>query len=648
VTVVELPHRYNLKAYHHIITRAISFLFCNAVFFTFCNKALADHHRVEDVFFCADTVPKSEKQSKGIAKYFNIMTDKQQRDSLLGRISRKDEPAPVSDSVLRSRRQGNFSPYRGNIIRYIYYNRLKVFGTMIEDTAYHPSNLVRFANRLHFDTREWMIRQSLFFRENDTVNAYKLVENERYLRNLPFIQDARIYVINTYQNSDSIDIVVLTKDLFEFGGTLSDFNPTSVAATAYNNNLLGAGQRVLVGFKWDEAYSPQWRTGVEYSKTNIGGSFTDVAVGYTFLNDRGQVDTGVYERSYYLSINRPLYSSWAKFTGGMTLAYNASANINLLQDTLYRNYQYNIVDVWAGFNFRNQFKNNGLNSEKPNIALEFRRYHLSFNKSPSQLKYKDDPNYNDHHYMLAKLVFFRQDFFKTNYFFGFGRTEDIPLGYNAGASFGLDDWVGRKRAYTSVEVQKYWWKGKNVISTNLGIGSFWHNGSSEDALVHLQTDYYSNLFRQKGPKLRQFIHGDYLLCINPVLYKPININRENGILGYRNSTFNGYQRLNLNTQTIYYSRLNIYGFKINFYAQLQASLLAKNRDDLFKSPFYSSVGLGCVIRNENLALNTLQLSVSYLPPVAGGPKSFFAQITTISALGFNIFGLQAPSLILFR
>ena len=273
---------------------------------------------------------------------------------------------------------------------------------------------------------------------------------------------------------------------------------------------------------------------------------------------------------------------------------------------------------------------------------------MNFTRTPRQPKYQKDPNYNDHTYILGKLVLFKQEFFKTNYFFGFGRTEDIPLGYNVGTTFGEDEWVDRKRAYTAIEGQKYWLKGKNLISTSLGVGSFWHDGKSEDAVIHVVADYYSNLFRLNGPKLRQFIHGDYIVCFNPVLYKPVNINRENGILGYRNTLFNGYQRLNLSTQTNYYSPLSIYGFKFNFFGLLQASLLTDKNEDLFKGPFYSAIGLGCSIRNENLTFNTLQISLNYLPPVAGGPHMFYAQITSISNFGFSIFALQAPSLILFK
>ncbi|HZK63646.1 MAG TPA: hypothetical protein VFC34_05845, partial [Puia sp.] len=249
---------------------------------------------------------------------------------------------------------------------------------------------------------------------------------------------------------------------------------------------------------------------------------------------------------------------------------------------------------------------------------------------------------------------FHQEFYKTNYFFGFGRTEDIPLGYNASASFGQDEWVGRKRTYTALEGQKYWLAGKNLISTGVGFGSFWYNHQSEDAVLHIQGDYYSNLFWLKEPKIREFLHADYLICFNPVLYKAININRENNLLGYRNTLFNNFQRLNLSAQTNYYSPLNVYGFKFNFYLQVQASLLAKDTEPIFRSPFYSSYTAGVQIRNENLSFNTLQISASYQPLVdhgpqaSNGPRSLFVQITSVTTFNFNIFALQAPALIAFR
>jgi len=625
-------------------------LLCLAMFFPFAGKAALGSDDYRETRMQKDTVPTDETPTrKGIRKYIHILTDKQQRDSLMAKLMRQNDSLPTPDSLVWQRRQNNFAPYRGKTIRNIYYNRVDVFGTVIDDTTYSTSmKLVRFANRLHLNTKEWAIRQALFFRENDTVNAYKMVDNERYLRNLSFIQDARFYIINTYQDPDSIDIVVLTKDLFEYGGTLGNLSPNAIAASIYNNNLFGAGQKVLLGFRWEEVYRPQWRGEVSYSKYNVAGTFADVSFGYSALNDQIMIDTGVYERSYFISINRPLFSSWTKLTGGFNYYYNQSMNVNSFHDSLYRNYQYHVVDLWGGYNFRNQFQNNGMVSDKPNIAIELRQYNLNFTKTPTQTRFAQNPNYNDHHYTLGRIVLFHQDFFKTNYFFGYGRTEDIPSGYNASTTFGIDEWVGIKRSYTAIEVQKYWLNStENLLSTGFQVGSFWDKGS-EDAVIHLQTDYFSRLFRWKRAKLREFFHVDYLFCPNPLLYKPLNINRGNGIQGYEHTTINGYQRLNLGATTTFYSRLSIYGFRFNFFALVQASLLTEQHVSLFHSPLYSGFGLGFSVRNENLSFNTLTFSASYLPLTPHGSKSLFAEISTTIPFSFNIFALQAPALIPFR
>lgn len=81
------------------------------------------------------------------------------------KLARTNAPAPLSDSAVFQTRQNAFNVYGGKQIRYIYYNKLKVFGTTIEDTTVVPSKLIRFANKLHYDTRTWVIKQALFFRK---------------------------------------------------------------------------------------------------------------------------------------------------------------------------------------------------------------------------------------------------------------------------------------------------------------------------------------------------------------------------------------------------------------------------------------------------------------------------------------------------
>jgi len=53
----------------------------------------------------------------------------------------------------------------------------------------------RFANKLHVQTREDIIRQELLFASGDTLDPKILAETERNLRNLIFIRDAKIETI---------------------------------------------------------------------------------------------------------------------------------------------------------------------------------------------------------------------------------------------------------------------------------------------------------------------------------------------------------------------------------------------------------------------------------------------------------------------
>lgn len=602
-------------------------------------------------FAQADTIPaQGKKWFKKFNTYVDSLKSRRYRDSLLSSLSRHNDPPPSTDDSSMTRSEQGFLPHAGKVIRHIRYRRVKVFGPRnINDTTFTTNmKLIHLANRLHFDSEEWVIRQSLFFREKDTVNAYEMADNERYLRNRPFISDARILTVET-GNPDSVDIEVVTKDVFEYGLDLRELSPNAAAARVFSNNLFGAGQGLSVGFRWNNSYNRPWGTEARYTKYNLLGSFTDVNVGYSALNTQMPVDSGVYEGSYFLQISRPLYRTSAKYAGGLTLARNYSINIHGFEDSVFRDYAYKTIDVWSGYSFRNRFGNDGSFDNKPNLALLFRYNNLRFDKTPEQPRYKEDPTYNDRHYYLGQFLLFRQDFFKTHHFFGFGRTEDIPYGYSGSVSAGWENWMDRKRFYTAMEVQKYWHTRLNgLLSLNAGVGTFWQRNVSEDLVAHANVSYYSKLMRMWKGHWRQFISLDYLGNPNNYFYKPLDINMENGIWGYRDTKLNGYHRLNLRSETVFYSPWKVYGFKFNFFASAEASQLSHERQYLLENSVYSGFGLGVRIRNENLALNTLKIGGYFYPDAPPGMRTFHFEITTVVDLRFDIYGMRAPSFLQFR
>ncbi len=85
--------------------------------------------------------------------------------------------------------------------------------------------------------------------------------------------------------------------------------------------------------------------------------------------------------------------------------------------------------------------------------------------------------------------------------------------------------------------------------------------------------------------LRQFITLDYLGNPNNYFYRPLNINMEQGIWGFKRSVINGFHRLVARSETVYYSPWKIYGFKFNFFGSLEAAQLSHEKVTSRKIPF---------------------------------------------------------------
>jgi hypothetical protein len=601
-----------------------------------------------------DTLPPSTIQHHRwlgrMWEYRDSLRNKRYRDSIIHKITRQNVPEPKPNDSVIIKSEKYFTPFAGKVIRDIYFRKVNVFGpSTIRDTTFTTSmRLVQLANRLHYSTEEWMIRQSLFFRSNDTIDPTTMADNERYLRSRPYIQDARLYIINTGESPDSVDLLVVTKDVFEYGIDVAEVSPQAARTTIYNNNLFGAGQGLRIGAAWHNGYSPPWGSEIQYTKNNALGTFIDFSAGYTTLNDYHPIDTGVYEGAYYVSLNRPLYRNNADWVGGIALSKSFSINARNRPDSFYRDYHYQIIDVWGGYNFLKQDSRNP-DSRRPNVAFLARQFDQFFSRRPTQTRFKDDPYYNNHRYYLGQIALFKQEFFKTDHFFGFGRTEDIPLGYSGALTSGWENWRGVSRGYVGGEAQKFWvTHSKGIINSQVGISTFFRNGRSEDAIVHANAEYYSRLFNFRWGKMRQFISAEYLGNLNHSLYRPLNINNEFGIWGYRGTLLNGYQRLNVQSETVYYSPLKLLGFKFNYFADIQASQLTTNSNNIFKNPIYTGFGLGCRIRNENLPINTLKIGAYYYPNPPSPVKPFFLEVTTIVDFRFDIFGLRAPAFLQFR
>ncbi len=221
-------------------------------------------------------------------------------------------------------------------------------------------------------------------------------------------------------------------------------------------------------------------------------------------------------------------------------------------------------------------------------------------------------------------------------------------------SVGRENWDDRRRLYTGIEGQKYWPTLHNgLLSVNVGVGGFWQGSTSEDLVIHSNVSYYSRLM-DMGKKRkwfwREFIYLDYLGSPNNFFYRPLSLNRDfgYGFWGWRRTKINGYHRLLARSESVLYSPWKVYGFKFNFVGTLEAGQVSYQNHYLLKNPIYTGLGLAVRVKNENLSLNTLQLSAAYYPRKTPGVGNLFFEITTIVDFRFDIYGLKAPSFLRFQ
>ncbi|HEY0433370.1 MAG TPA: hypothetical protein VGC95_05830, partial [Chitinophagaceae bacterium] len=321
-----------------------------------------------------------------------------------------------------------FERYRGRVIRSVTIRRLD-FGTSITDTSRTlKTMLTRLANEFHHKTTENVIRNNLFFRPGDTLIPYLFADNERHLRDLPFLQDARISARKV--GADSVDVTIFTKDVLSLGGDFRMHNTTKVSLALSEDNLAGTGHELLLRTFFDNKRNPKFAEGAEYTGRNLGGSFIDWNAG--FLSFNKNFTTGSQnEETVYSGLERPLVNPYMKFTYAANVAWHETHEVYAL-DTAYdfnTRYRYYNYDAWAGWNtgaFKLSGEANRDNRARTLIALRYLQQR--FSQVPG--KYQGDYfyQYADIKAILGSVTIFRQDFYKTSYVYGFGLTEDIPEG----------------------------------------------------------------------------------------------------------------------------------------------------------------------------------------------------------------------------
>jgi hypothetical protein len=518
-----------------------------------------------------------------------------------------------NDTIKNEWSSSNFEGYANKIVRKIEIDFIGLDRSVYDTTKRMNKTLGRIANSLHTQTKENVIRNHLFVYKNKPLNPFLLADNERFLRSLDFILDARM-VVTPLEGTDSVDIVVITRDVFSLGGSLGGSPPTP-EFSLYDANLAGGGQRFQFSGKLDPGRDPRFGYSLQYQKSSLFGSLANLEVAYTELNNGVSLGSE-NEYAYFVRLNRPLVSPYSRLAGGLEVSNNWSRNIFNRPDSAFLNYKYQLVDTWAGYNL-------GIKSELANrnrYFLAVRYFDNFFSQRPAQEVIREQVRYASSSGLLGELTFYRKNYFKTRYVVGFGRTEDIPIGVSVSVAMGYLTLLGKERPYGGVKID-YLRASKrgDFYEIKLESGGFVQE-KSEDVLLKAAASFYTRARNTGKSKLRTFVGGGYTALFNKMTSQFLSVSNRQ-VFGFVGDSILGTHQVFAKTETTLYMPFSLAGFRFAPFIGIDAvqtnCLVCKER-----VPVIVGLNGGVRTRNENLIFGTMELRFTFIPDDGRGKNQF--------------------------
>lgn len=545
------------------------------------------------------------------------------------------------DTIINEKSIDPYAAFAGKIIRHIYIERIGFEKSIYDSAKKVEKTVTHLANALHIDTREKIIRKHLFIHSNHPLIPGEVADNERFLRDKDFILDCRI-VVTPVNGTDSVDVTVVTRDVFSLGVTAGGSIPTKPKIGVYDANVDGRGQRIEFTTLYSQDRDPKTGYSLLYRKSSIMGSLANLELRYTELNN-GYSFGDENEYALMMRLNRPLVSPYTRLAGGAEVSHNWSENVNKKPDSLFLRYNYKVIDTWIGYNI-------GIHKDMTDRHRKFlaiRYLDGYYIEQPEQEVYQEIRKYNNVFGYLSEFTFYKQNYYKTRYVYGFGRTEDVANGYTLGFTAGYIQQLHIERPYGAAS----WNYGValrrgDFMRLLFQSGGFLRNNSMEDVVIQSGASYFTRLYQFNGFKIRSVVSGTYTQLFNRTTADWINVSKKE-IPGFRGDSVYTEQRIALHVESVLFTPWSLLGFRFAPFAAVD--IVSVNCIHCATdNELYYGLSSGLRTRNENLIFGTIEMKFTYIPEDQFGNSKFvvgFKQNLKIKNTGSFV---KAPSLILYN
>ncbi|MGV8133922.1 MAG: hypothetical protein AB2L20_01805 [Mangrovibacterium sp.] len=536
--------------------------------------------------------------------------------------------------------QKPYSAFEGKIIRHIRVETLDPFRSSIADTIVPNQNFFsKTGNRLHIKSQRMTIRNLLLIHPNQPFDSLRVKESERMVRMKGYIRDVSFFVKTAVGSPDSVDIFIRTLDIWSILPKAST-SGSSTTVGLKDKNFLGLGHELETDYRRN--YTEKDNTfHANYSIPNFKNTFIGTTVNYGIDGDRS------HNKS--VDIDRPFFSPLARWAAGVNFTqqyFNDSVPVNDLQDGLLR-FKFNSQDYWAGSAIK-LFKGRADYSRTTNFISAVRFLRIRYMERPDET-FDVNHLYSDENFYLAGVGVSVRNYVQDKYIFKYGMTEDVPVGKVFGVTGGFQEKNNSGRLYLGARFSMGNYYPWGYLSSNLEYGTFFKSSRAQEGVFMAGMNYFTGLIEVGEWKFRQFVKPEVIIGINRFASDSLTLNDGFGIDGFHTTAIKGTSRLLFTFQTQSYAPWSIIGFRFGPFFTYSLGMLGDEARGFKGSKMYSQIGLGLLIKNESLVLNTFQISLSFYPVIPGiGSNLFKTNSFSTNDFGFRDFEIGKPGPVVYR
>lgn len=541
-------------------------------------------------------------------------------ESIVQEQSSEAEHKAVEDKRLRQYQE--IEALRGKRIANIHILPLKAWGGDFADTAKVEKNKsLQLLNALNPKTKTRTIERSIFVKPGERLDPERILDNERILRALPYIRDARIKVETSPLDTNEVNLIVMTKDVFSYGATGSYSNLKKWTTTVYNKNLFGQGQELQAS--WIHSANEMRADGydVQYKMHNFTGTYSNFGMGFT---------QSYMREGFNASIDRPFLRTDTKWGG--SVKYYRYWNSNNFYDSSYdlSNFKMNYAafDAWVGHAFDLPNRNK---LGKNQLVLSARYRKLDFFKRPPPGE-DGKQFYSDSKLILGSISWNNRYYIRDQMVREFGTVEDMPKGYFHELVVGYDDNEFLQRWYahlffSSGNLVKY---RSSYLYLSAGMGTFFNARKMEQGEVRFHLNYISKQLQFANRSMRYFLDINYLTDINRFDQEYITLNGDYGVRGFNSDKVRGKNRLAIKSEAVVFFQRKVIGFNMATFGLLDVGIIGQKRHSFSNPSCYTGLGGGIRMRNDQLIFGTIQLRLVFYPKVPSDQAFYELQFREIN------------------